>query len=106
MVRIPGCQRRHDPFVRRNEEESLRTQAPDPPVAASPVERRWDRLAWLLILAAQEGARAFMVLRARRIWGLLGNKLRRSPWCRAWRSINAIPTVALRWVKVWRVTGR
>ena len=106
MVRIPGCQRRHDPFVRRNEEGPRTPAAPDLSEAATPIEHKWNRFAWLLILAAQEGARSFMVLRARRIWGLLGNKLRQSQWCRSWRAANAIPVVVLRWVKGWRVTGK
>ena len=66
----------------------------------------WAALSERVSSTAKDAAREFMVLRARRIWGRLGNLLRRSIWARIWRAANAIPIFALRWVKSWRVTGR
>ena len=67
---------------------------------------KWGILSLRLNAAAKDGARTYLVLRARRIWGLLGNKLRRSMWCKAWRMANAVPEFVFRWVKVWRVNNR
>lgn len=70
------------------------------------VVNRWGRLAKELNEESQKAAREYLVARARRIWGQLGNKIKRSKWCQLWRAAYAVPVFALRWVKGWRVTGR
>ena len=102
-----GCSRRGDPCVERNDTATPPpARNPTPDLGPTQVEMRWHRLSWDLCAAARVGARCFMVLRARRIWGVLGNRIRRSLWCQAWRSLNAVPVITLRWVKVWKGTGR
>ena len=67
---------------------------------------RWGGLSRRLCDAARDGARTYLVLRARRIWGRLGNLLRRSIWAQTWRAANQVPQLVHRWVRVWRPNGR
>jgi len=69
-------------------------------------EEAWGRLSLALNASAQEAARSYAVVRARRIWGRLGNLLQRSLWCKAWRAANCVPRIILRWVKTWRLVER
>jgi len=66
------------------------------------VVTRWWNLSVKASLENRRAAKVYMVLRARRIWGKLGNLLKTSPVCRSWRNYNMFPTWARRWVKVWR----
>ena len=65
----------------------------------------WERISLALNDSAQEAARSYAVVRARRIWGRLGNLLSRSLWCKAWRAANCVPRIILRWVKTWKLVG-
>jgi len=69
---------------------------PDPAAAA-----RWARLAVSLNEADQEAARAFIVARARKIWGRLGGLLSRSRWAKEYRNERMVSTYILRFVKRW-----
>ena len=51
---------------------------------------------------AEEAARALIVARARRIWGLLGLLLKRSRWCQKFRKDHFVPEYVLRHVKRWK----
>ena len=62
----------------------------------------WLAFSDRLGLLNQNSAREYMVARARRTWGRLGQLLQRSIWCRMWRTANQVPTYCLKWVKVWR----
>ena len=66
----------------------------------------WERMSQALNDNAQEAARSYAVVRARRIWGRLGGLLSRSLWCKAWRQANCVPRVILRWVKTWKLVTR
>ena len=68
-------------------------------------EEAWGRISLALNESAQEAARSYAVVRARRIWGRLGNLLQRSLWCKAWRAANCVPRIILRWVKTWKLVG-
>ena len=65
---------------------------------------------WLLFLHAdprpqpgwEHAAKAFMVKRARRIWGRLGSLLRDARMAKEWREKNCVPHIILRWVRTWR----
>ena len=73
-----------------------------PPPVASEVATRWLDLADRLCEEDQRAARAIAVQRARRIWGRLGNLLRRSAWCQAWRAEHLVSCYVYRFVRVWR----
>ena len=79
------------------------------PVSNRPVGENnaaaWERLSLALNDSAQEAARSYAVVRARRIWGRLGGLLSRSLWCKAWRRANCAPRIILRWVKTWKLIG-
>ena len=68
-------------------------------------EEAWGRISLALNDSAQEAARSYAVVRARRIWGRLGNLLQRRLWCKAWRAAIRVPRVILRWVKTWKLVG-
>ena len=59
---------------------------------------------WVLALDDREtlSARAFMVRRARRIWGRLDQLLSRSLWRQAYRALHFVPARVLKFVKWWR----
>ena len=67
------------------------------------VVTKWWNLSVKASLENRRAARVYMVLRARRIWGKLGNLLKTSGICRSWRNYNMYPTWARRWVKGWRL---
>ena len=69
---------------------------PDPAAAA-----RWARLAVSLNEADQEAAKAFIVARARRIWGRLGGLLGRSRWAKEYRDERMVSMYIIRFVKRW-----
>ena len=79
------------------------------PVSSRPAgenrEEAWGRISLALNDSAQEAARSYAVVRARRIWGRLGNLSKRSLWCRAWRAANCVQRIILRWVKTWKLVG-
>ena len=79
------------------------------PVSSRPVGESngeaWERISLALNDSAQEAARSYAVVRARRIWGRLGNLLSRSLWRKAWRAANCVPRIILRWVKTWKLVG-
>ena len=62
---------------------------------------RWERFVQKVIDNDREAARAFIVCRARRIWGRLGVKLRHSRWAQHWRASHLIPVRILTYVKKW-----
>lgn len=66
------------------------------------VERRWAVFVENYGPYVQEQAKMYMAARARRIWGRLGNLLKRHSWVVRYRQINFIPHYALKWVKGWR----
>ena len=78
--------------------------APNRPVGENNAAA-WERISLALNDSAQEAARSYAVVRARRIWGRLGNLLQRSLWCKAWRAANCVPRIILRWVKTWKLVG-
>ena len=61
----------------------------------------WAAFARAICEGAQKAAKQVMVVRARRIWGRLGNTLKRSKWAIEYREEYLIPSVIQRWVKVW-----
>ena len=63
---------------------------------------RWLDIANKYDEFTQNLIREHMVARARRIWGRLGNLLRRAAWPKKWRNANQVPGYVARWVKVWR----
>ena len=67
---------------------------------------KWAGFAARLIDLAMTASRQFMVLRARRIWGILGGRLKRSACCQEWREENQVPIFVQRMVKEWRPNGR
>ena len=69
---------------------------PDPAAAA-----RWARLAVSLNEADQEAAKAFIVARARRVWGRLGGLLSRSTWAKEYRNERMVSMYIIRFVKRW-----
>lgn len=75
-------------------------------VIAQPVADRWGRLVLRVNEQDQESARAFMVQRARKIWGRLGNLLRRSLWCQTFRATHFLPVRVLTYVRRWVPRGR
>ena len=78
-------------------ESPRRLSAEPSPEAAA----RWVRLALTLNEADQEAAKAFVVARARRIWGRLGGLLSRSSWAQEYRKERLMPLYIIRFVKRW-----
>jgi len=67
---------------------------------------RWGMLAQQLNENDQEAAWAFIICRARRIWGRLGNKLQRSKRCLRFRMEFFVPVRVLQYVRKWIPRGR
>ena len=78
---------------------------PERPVRDREAETRnldsWAAFARAICEDAQKAAKQVMVARARRIWGRLGNTLKRSKWAIEYRDEHLIPSVVQRWVKIW-----
>ena len=73
---------------------------PPPPVSQDPIER-WVALVVAYPRHVQVETRTFMVERVRRIWGRLGNVIRRHRWCINYRDLNMTPVRLMAWVKRW-----
>ena len=65
------------------------------------IEERWADLSKRLCEEVKESSRVFMVLRARRIWGLLGQKLQEHSWCVKWRKKTLVPITIVTRIRRW-----
>ena len=61
----------------------------------------WLRLGAEVDFRASHEAREFQVRRARKMWGRLGNILRRNSWCQAYRAAHFVPVFVISIVKRW-----
>lgn len=77
------------------------TEPTGPTTTGSTTLARWEHLVVVVNEQDQQAAQAFVVQRARRIWGKLGNLLRRSLWAQAWRAAHMVPYRVLVYVKRW-----
>ena len=65
------------------------------------IKDRWINLSERLCEEAKETSRVFMVLRARRIWGRLGQKLQEHSWCVKWRRETLVPITIVTRIRRW-----
>ncbi len=79
----------------------LRRRNPRTQAECDAIVDSWRRISLQLNVNDQTAARAFIVCRARRIWGGLGIKLRDSVWCQTWRATHMIPIRIFTYVKRW-----